>query len=178
MKIHSVLLCTTGALAVISAAGCGGSSSSGMSAPTLIPRSVSAILTNGLTGTLTEDRTTVAKGGTVTYTLTLSNATAQPITYQPVISGQGNFTVKDPSGNIAYPTGAFPQLVLVGPSTTLAPGQSAAYDTETVGSGTGSFSLSGQYDATANFDVKQGATATSPGADGFGAAGPLPVAVQ
>ena len=169
-------LCAAALLALPALAGCGGSSSSSTSAPTLTPRSVSAPLSNGLTGTLTENRLTVSVGGTVTYTLTLSNATAQPITYQPLISP--DLMVQDPSGNLINPT--FTNLVGIGPSTTLAPGQSARYDMEVIGgsNGNGSYSVTGQYNATGSFGVRQSGTATSPGIDIFAAAGPLPITVQ
>ena len=127
-----MLLWTAGALASPWLTGCGGSSSSGTNAPVLTPRSVSATLSDGLTATLTEDRSTVPVGGTVTYTVTLTNSTAQPVTYQPVY-GPGSappvpasLTVTDPSANVVYPVGPSPQLVYIGPSITLTPGQSVS----------------------------------------------------
>jgi hypothetical protein len=176
MKTSAALFYTAGALILPALTGCGGSSSSNTNAPTLTPRSVSTTLSDGLTGTLTEDRIAVAKGGTVNYTLTLSNQTTQPITYQPFISP--DLTVKDPAGNVTYPT-VISNAVGIGPSTTLAPGQSSVYDTEAVGgSGIGGYSATGQYTAQASFGVVQGGTATSSGTDIFATAGPLPVTVQ
>jgi len=69
-------LCAAALLALPGLAGCGGSSSSGTNSPILTPRSVSTILPNGLTVTLAEDRTLVSVGGTVNYTMTLTNSTA------------------------------------------------------------------------------------------------------
>ena len=174
-------------LAFPALAGCGGSSSSSSGAP-LVPRSVSATLPNGLTGTLTEDRSVVSIGGTVTYTATLTNATAQPITYQ-YYSGPGNFarvaatlSVTDPSGQVVFPFGPASLAVgIIGP-TTLAPGQSVsstiAVGTSTVSGLTVSpgYAASGQYTANADFLVVPGAV---PGTGQIAAtAGPLPVTAQ
>lgn len=182
--MSAVLRCTLGALAVLGFTGCGGSSSSGTNAPTLTPRSVSATLANGLTGTLTEDRSTVSVGGTVNYALTLSNPTAQPITYQPELSGTffssapAYLAVTDPSGKLAFPTGALPQFGGTGPSTTLAPGQSIT-GTVAVGSaglaGQGGYKAAGQYTAAAAFTIFSGASGSVASSV---ATGPLFVTVQ
>jgi len=160
-------------LALPGLAGCGGSSSSGTNAPILTPRSVAATLSDGLTATLTEDRTTVSVGGTVTYTVTLTNSTAQPITYDPVY-GPGSappvpatLTVTDPSGAVVYPVGPFPQYVSVGPSVTLTPGQSVSATQAvstipvaglTVAEG---YSRTGLYAATATFGFVPSASGNS-----------------
>ncbi len=157
------LLWTAGALASSCLTGCGGSSSSGTNLPIVTPRSVAATLSNGLTATLTEDRTTVSVGGTVTYTVTLANSTAQPVTYQPVYgpgsvpSVPATLTVTDPSGAVVYPVGPFPQLVAIGPSVTLAPGQSVS-ETQAVSTipvaglaVAEGYSRAGQYAATVTF---------------------------
>lgn len=172
-------------------AGCGGSgSSTNTSGPIfLVPRSVSSTLSNGLTATLTEDRSTVSVGGTVTYTATLTNPTTQAITYQPTLSGSNSFSVpaalviSNPSGQSVYPLEPTAQFIGVGASVTLAPGQSVS-GTQTVSttsipgaSVTQGFSAAGQYTAKAYFsvvpgtssDVSQAVTAT---------AGPLPVTAQ
>ncbi len=184
MKMPAVLLCTAAALILPTLTGCGGSSSSSTSAPALTPRSVSTTLSNGLTGTLTEDRSTVSVGGTVNYTLTLTNSTAQPITYQPLISGTffsnapAYLAVTNSAGTLSFPTGPLPQLGGTGPSTTLAPGQSIT-GTVAVGSsslaGQGGYAAAGQYNATASFAILPGA---SGGTQISASTGPLPVTVQ
>ncbi len=150
--------------------GCGGNSSSNPAAPPLTPRFVSATLSNGLTATLTEDRSAVAVGGTVTYTAALTNPTAQPVTYQPVLSGTNSFSVpaglvvRNPGGQTVYPLGPLPQFAGVGPSVTLAPGQSvsgtlAVSTTSVAGlTITQGYAAAGQYTATASFAVIPGAT--------------------
>jgi len=181
MKVSAkVLLWTAGALASPWLIGCGGSSLSGTNAPVLTPRSISATLSDGLTATLAEDRSTVARGGTVTYTLTLTNPTAQPVTYQPVIGGvsipnaPASLVVADGQGNEAFPVGAIPNYVSIGPSVTLAPGQSVS-GTQVVGnSGEGSYSTAGQYTAIAAVGIIPGAS----GGTQIGASvGPLSVLV-
>lgn len=158
------------ALLVPGLAGCGGSSSSTdtSSPPVLVPRSVSAALSNGLTATLTEDRSVVSIGGAVNYTATLTNSTAQPITYQSVLSGTNSFSVPaglvvgNPSGQTVYPLGAFAQYVAAGPSITLAPGQSVsgtlALRTASIPgvAVTQGYAAAGQYSATASFAVVPG----------------------
>ncbi len=180
MKICTkALLCAAGSLVPI-LAGCGGSSSSGTNAPVLTPRSVSATLSDGLTATLTEDRSTVPVGGTVTYTVTLTNRTTQPVTYQPVIGGvsipnaPAALVVADPQGNEAFPVGAIPNYVSIGPSVTLAPGQSVSGAQVVGNSSEGSYSTAGQYTATAAVSIIPGAS----GGTQIGASvGPLSVLV-
>ncbi len=184
MKRSAALFCIAGALVLPLLTGCGGSSSSSTSAPTLTPRSASTTLSDGLTGTLTEDRTSVSVGGTVNYTLTLSNPTPQPITYQPAISGTffsstpAYLAVTDPSGKLVFPTGALPQYGGTGPSATLAPGQSIS-GTVAVGSsslaGQGGYTAAGQYIASASFIISPGA---SGGVVSSVTTGPLAVTVQ
>lgn len=173
-----------GVLVVPGLAGCGGSSTATATTPTPQPRSVSAALPNGLTATVTEDKFTVPVGGTVTYTLTLANKTAEPITFQPVrrsaapsVGVGDTLTVKDAGGGTAFPQGAFAQVLEWGPSETLAPGQSLS-GTLTVGGSNnnlGQFSTAGRYSASATFSVLTGpgfssqATATT---------GPLEVDAQ
>lgn len=174
------------ALLVAGLAGCGGSSSSSSSTPTLIPRSVSATLSNGLTATLTEDRSTVSIGGTVNYTVALANNTAQPITYQPIYGGGGlappvsaALVVSNPSNQTVYPLGPIPNLVSVGPPVTLAAGQSVteaqAVNTDTTNGLTiaGGYSAAGSYTASAYFGFNSSTTSST--AD---TVGPLPVTVQ
>ncbi len=185
----TIWLCAA-ALLVPGLAGCGGSSSSAnTSSPILlVPRSVSSTLSNGLTATLTEDRSTVSVGGTVTYTATLTNNTAQPIAYQPVLSGTNSFSVpaslvvKDPSGQVVYPVGPIAAFVGVGASVTLAPGQSnsgnLAVSTQhdpaaTVSQG---YSAAGTYTASADFEF--GAVTPPAAPSGTSTVGPLSVTAQ
>jgi len=156
--------CIAGALVVPGLTGCGGSSSLTPTNPTPQPRSVSAALSDGLTATVMEDRTSVLVGGVVTYTLTLANNTALPITYQPVIGGAtpsggvpASLLVKDSQGNTAFPLGAMTAVIFIGPSTTLAPGQSVS-GTLAVGDNKnlGQFPAAGRYTASTVFTVQTG----------------------
>ncbi len=184
-----VCLCAA-ALLVPSLTGCGGSSSSGPANTPItsnpVPRSVSATISNGLTATLTEDRTTVSVGGTVTYTATLTNSTAQPITYQPVYGGGGlappvpaALVVSNPSHQTVYPLGPIPNFVSVGQPVTLVPGQSVtetqAVKTEANNGLTiaGGYSTAGQYTANAFFGFDVGVSPPAPTT-----VGPLPVTAQ
>jgi len=161
-------------------AGCGGSSSTAPTDPQ--PRAVSAALPDGLTATLAEDRSNVSVGGVVTYTMTLANATGQPITYRPVISGpapSGNvpaaLVVRDAGGGTVFPVGAMPLFISIGPSTTLTPGQSVSGTLAVGDSDQGRYSAGGRYNARAAFTIQTGQ-------DGSSAetvtAGPLPVDAQ
>jgi len=174
-------LCVAALLALPGLAGCGGSSSSGTNSPILTPRSVSTILSDGLTATLAEDRTAVSVGGTVNYTLTLTNPTAQPITYQPALSGTffsnapAYLGITDPSGKTAFPVGPFANFGGIGPGTTLAPGQSASGTVAVGSSGEGGYSAAGTYTAAASFAVYPGA---SGGTEVTATTGPLIVTAQ
>ena len=173
-------------------AGCGGSSSPKNTSDPIffVPHSVSATLSDGLTATLIEDRSTVSVGGTVTYTATLTNPTPQPITYRPVISGGDSFSapsagliVNSPSGQAVFSLNAAAQYVATGASVTLAPGQAIsateAVSTSQVSGSTiaQGYATAGQYTANARFtvipgtssDITQAVTAT---------AGPLTVTAQ
>ncbi len=189
MKVTvKALLWTAGILASLSLAGCGGSSSSSTSAP-LAPRIASSVLPDGLTATLTEDRTTVPVGGTVTYTITLTNSTTAPITYQGIYGpGSGPpvpafVEVTNQSGNLAYPLQATTNVVYIGQSATLAPGQSVS-ETQVVSTSpnvgapmTPGYSLPGAYKASASFALIPGTTPNA--AQGIGAtAGPVGVLVH
>ncbi len=183
MKQKTALLAAISAvLAVPILAGCGGGGDSSTAPTDPQPHSVSAALPDGLTATLAEDRSSVSVGGTVTYTMTLANATGQPITYRPVIGGaapSGNvpaaLVVKDPSGRTAFPVGVMPQFISVGPSTTLAPGQSVSGTLAVGGSDQGRYSAAGRYNASASFAVQTGQDSSS---QETATAGPLPVDAQ
>lgn len=184
---QDVLLWAAAVPVAFSVAGCGGSSSSGTNAPVLTPRSVSAPLSNGLTATLSEDRTAVPVGGIVNYTLTLTNPTTSPITYQPMLSGTffsnepAYLAVTDPAGKPAFPTGVTSLVAGTGPGITLAPGQSTS-GTVAVGSpslaGQGGYAAAGQYTATASFALFVGGTDMSSGTEINATTGPLTVTVQ
>ncbi len=155
-------------------AGCGGGGSGGTSAA---PRAVSVTLPDGLIGTLSEDRTAITAGQTVTYTMTLTNPTQQPISYQndSIINPVGNsvageLSVADPAGKPDGPGfgGAvgYPQVPVV-----LAPGKSASTTyplTYAVAGINQEFTTAGQYTATAMFFIV-------PVADGVGSYQPTPV---
>lgn len=136
MKITACRLYAATLLTLPCLAGCGGSRSpKNTSGPIFpAPRSVSATLSNGLTGTVTEDRSTVPVGGTVNYTVTLTNSTTQPITFGFTVGPSSvddspkavpaRIIVSDPSGkDVSLPPGQA-QIVTGNPSFTLAPGQS------------------------------------------------------
>ncbi len=127
--------------------GIGGATTSGNGGTTTTtPASVSATEANGLTATLSENTTTVAVGGTVTYTLTLTNNTGAVVTVNAVTSTQifTALSIRNASGALVYiPVPGSPPLQTV----LLAPGQ-----TLTTTQAVGAFSSAGVYSATAVFD--------------------------
>jgi uncharacterized repeat protein (TIGR01451 family) len=142
---------------------CGGSSSSTPN-PAPMARSISNPMSNGLTATLAADRSIVAVGGAVMYTLTLTNNTTLPITFAPIRmdtnpwGGVGDtLTATDAAGNVAFPIGGFLEVVTYRANTTLSPGQSAS-GTLIVGAdkSLGQFSAAGKYIASVKFDVAEG----------------------
>ena len=142
-----------GVLALLAVAGCGGSSST-TPAPSRLP--LSAVIPNGLTAKLSQSTSVVAAGGSVTYTLTLANHTAQPITYQQQlfcgIDGEGAaLHVTDAAGNPVYPAPGTDTCASIGYSSplTLAPGQSSSF---TVPSPV-TLPAAGRYSAIAFFSV-------------------------
>ena len=181
-KTAAAWLAVAGALTVPGLTGCGGGGGSATTPPSLSPRAVSAALPDGLTATLAEDKSAIAVGGVVTYTLTLANNTAQPISYQPVIGAAAPsggvpaaLVVKDAGGGTAFPVGPMPQFIFVGPDTTLAPGQSVSGTLAVGGNDEGRYSAAGQYSASAFFTVQTGPDSAS---QTNTVVGPLPVAVQ
>ena len=127
--------------------GTGSSSSTGTGGTGGGNLSVSVREANGLTASLAEDKNTVAAGGTVTYTLTLSNKTAALISVnynaslptQPPVS----LIVRDGSGQTVFqPVPGSPPLDTL----ELAAGQSLT-ETKAVTA----FAASGTYNATATF---------------------------
>lgn len=114
--------------------------------PVGTPASVTATEANGLTATLSENATTVAVGGAVTYTLTLTNNTGAVVTINAVTSTQifTALSVRNAANAPVYtPVPGSPPLQTV----LLAPGQSLT-STQAVSA----FSSAGAYSATAVFD--------------------------
>ncbi len=159
---HALRLCGLGTALLPLLAGCGGGGGGGNGNtgggttgttgttgnnnggnPTL---SVSALTaTKGLTATLSESQSTVGVGGTVTYTLTLTNpitGTTQTLNVPSVTAPSAVLIVSDSSGNKVYNPIPAPPFIIVA----LAPGQSL---TETVPVQV--FAPAGTYSATATF---------------------------
>jgi len=187
---HIITLCLVGAAALPLLAGCGGGGGSngnpgtgttgtgtntngtstngtstlGTNGPAPAVTSVSIVEPNGLTASLSENTSSISVGGSVIYTLTLTNTTAAAVSIHyssstPTAPPAG-LVVRDPSGNQV--PGSVP-----GPppldNTTLAPGQTLT-SIQTVSG----YTLSGTYNATATFT--DGAT--------FATLAPLAVAVH
>lgn len=160
------VFCALGALALPGLVGCGGggSSTTPITPVVPLPHSVSAALPNGLTATVAEDRTSVPVGGVVTYTMTLTNNTAQPITFQPVQKdtrpsagvGDALMVVEVAGGEgglVTFPTGGFAQVITTGPSNSLAPGKSVSGTVLVGPSGPGGFAADGSYTNPSGFLV-------------------------
>lgn len=126
------------------------------------PVTATGTLPDGLTGTLTESANTVSVGGTVTYTLTLTNGTGGAITIQAPseTTPPAYLVVTNSSGTAVYDPMPAPPLTTV----TLAVGQSLSQ--------TASVSLApaGAYTAKANFSLSDGTANT--------VVGPLTVTAQ
>lgn len=138
MKLQAGVIIAAGLLGASFLTGCGGSSGSS-SAPLITPqpRSVSAKAANGLMVTLSENVDAVSQTGSVTYTVTLTNPTAQPVTIQlATCSGfatpdpnypNNNLTVTNAAGTQVYPAitlNPVPPCIPGPPVTqTIAPGQ-------------------------------------------------------
>ena len=165
-------------------AGCGGGGSShaDLRSPAL---SASAKTPLGLTATFAEDKASVALGGGVTYTLTLTNNTSQPITYE-YISGclvqaqhmGGVVTVKDAAGNGLFPDGNGCTAGFGPTPATIAPDKSVSdtviFTPSDGYEGDNPFTTAGLHYATASFQISAPGTnpLTSP------QVGPLTVNVQ
>ncbi len=182
---QTIILCLMGASVLPLLAGCGGggggngntggggttgtsgtagtSGTSGTTGPPPVT-SVSIVEPNGLTASLSENAGSISVGGSVTYTLTLTNTTtaAVSIHYSAAVPTQppAGIIVRDSSGNQV--PGSVP-----GPppldTLSLAPGQTLT-STQTVSG----YAVAGTYTATATFS------------DGpaFATLAPLSVAVQ
>lgn len=184
MKTTQVWLCAT-ALLVPGLAGCGGSSSSSATTtPPLTPRTVSAALPNGLTATLTEDRIAVAVGGTVNYTVTLTNNTAQPISYQPLYGGYSApplpavLVVSNSSHQTVYPLGVTTNLDYVGQTVTLTPGQSMTEIQAVSTNANNGLTVSGGYFAAGSYTAAVSFNFSSSSQQPGGTVGPLSVTAQ
>jgi hypothetical protein len=140
-----------------------GTSTTGTNTGTQNPLTATVTTASGLTASLSEAGSTVSVGGTVTYTLTLTNGTAAAI---PVHSNGLNIPaagiiVRGPSGAITFEPVPGPAPVLNG---TLAPGQTLTMTVTANG-----FTSAGNYSATATFSDDTTAAAT---------VGPLTVTAQ
>ena len=106
--------------------GCGGGGGGGIQAPV----SASAQTPDGLTATLTQGRSAITHGQTVTYTLTLTNNTNQTISYEGFqgcgYAGRENayLRITNAAGEIKYPDQSSACAVATPPA--LAPGASVS----------------------------------------------------
>ena len=151
---HTLRLCALGTLLLPILAGCGGGGGGGNgnsggsgtnNGGNNNPVSVSVVEANGLTASLTETTNTVAVGGTVTYTLALTNNTSAAIVTNAFSARDlpANFRVFNSAGTTVYaPLPYAPQLNTI----SVAPGQSVTA-TQTVAT----FPTAGVYNATATF---------------------------
>ncbi len=152
-------------------AGCSGTSDSSTLAPSAASRSATTL--QGLTAVLAADSAVISPGGTVNYTLSLTNNAATAMTiHQFEANGStkpnfpGSLQITDAGGSVVYPSSATPAPVGNTITTTLAAGQSLS---KTVAVSV--FSQSGQYSATETI------TAQAPGANNT-VVGPLPLTVR
>ncbi len=121
--------------------------------------SVPVTTASGLVATLSQPSGTVGVGGTVVYTLTISNPTGaaasiQSISQSAPTAPAATLVVRDASGNKVYEPVPPPPALFV---TTLAPGQTLS---TTVSVST--FGTQGTYTATANFAETIPATSVGP----------------
>ncbi len=156
-RVHTLRFCALGTLLLPLLAGCGGGGGGGGNGNSggsgnnggQQPLSITVDTpTHGLTATLSEDRATVAVGGTVTYTLTLTNpptgTSLVVATPSPTLPAEpaAQLNVTDSAGNKVYDP--IPPVPIN--SATLAPGQSLV---ETIP--VQAFGGTGTYSATATF---------------------------
>lgn len=135
------------ALVLAGCGGGGGTGDTGGGPGPGSPLSVSVLEANGLTATLAEDKNTVAVGGTVTYTVTLANKTAAPVSINisadALTLPPASLTVRNSGGSLVYqPIPSSPPLSML----SLAPGQSLV-STQAVAV----YSPAGTYSASATF---------------------------
>ena len=177
-------LCLLGLLTLPLLAGCGGGGGGGNgnsgggttttgtggtggtnTGPIQSPLTVSTITATGLTASLTESNSTVAVGGTLTYTLTLTNNTAAAISVHATgalpTAPSAVITVRNAAGAVTFqPVPGAPPIY----NGSLAPGQ-----TLTTTQAASGFAAAGTYTATATFSDDTTAAAT---------VGPLTVMAQ
>lgn len=157
-------LCLVGSTLIPLLAGCGGGggggSDSGGGGGTPLPTtSVSAIASpSGLKATLSESSSTVAAGGSITYTLTLTNNTGSAVTINATSNAPtqpaAGLIIKDASGNLVYtPLPGFPAL-----DTVTLPSGSSLTSTQSVSA----FATRGIYSATATFSDTTPPTSVGP----------------
>ena len=161
--VRGFQLCLLGSAAIPLLAGCGGGGGGGGGGTTPPPPNTSISVTttgnpSGLTATLSENSATVAVGGSITYTLTLTNNTSATVTINAVspttTQPAAGLIVRNSAGALVYaPLPGFPAL----DSATLAPGKSLS-STQTVSA----FGAAGIYGATATFTDTSPATTVGP----------------
>ena len=156
-------LCLLGSALIPLLAGCGGggggSDSGGGTTPPPPNTSITVTVpSNGLKATLSENSSTVAVGGSITYTLTLTNNTGSAVTINATSTAPtqpaASLIVKDAAGNLVYtPLPGVPALYTV----TLPSGKSLT-STQSVSA----FATRGVYSASATFSDTNPATSVGP----------------
>ncbi len=135
-----------------------GTTTTGTNTGTQTPLIVTKTTATGLTASLSESSGTVSVGGTVVYTLTLTNNTASPIpiraTTDPPTSPAAGLTVRNASGATTFqPLPGPPQII----NSSLGAGKSISTTITANG-----FTAAGVYGATAVFGDDPTADATLP----------------
>ena len=173
LRAVRVGVCLLGLLTLPLLAGCGGGGGGGGSSPTPIPTptpipiptptptpsalTATATSASGLTASLTQASSTVAVNGSLLYTLTLTNSTANaiPVHSNGLNTPAAGLVVRNSSGLIVYAPVPGPAPVL---NATLAAGQSLTTTVTANG-----FTAAGTYNTTATFsDDETVATTVGP----------------
>ncbi len=155
-------------LALLAAAGCGGSSDNiTLPGPDPATLSLSAPTAEGLTAALRQDKSTIAvTTGTVNYTLTLTNSTQNAVAVSVPQDSGGSplppvlLSIKDSAGDVLYPNPAIDAPVKGGGSQTLTlqPGDFVQQTLQI----TNLFRVIGRYQATAVFTTNGGQAVVGP----------------
>lgn len=128
---------------------------------TIVPASVSVPEANGLTATLSESATTVAVGGTVTYTLTQTNNTGAIVTISGIGATAASPAQAPAALSVLNSAGSPVFVPPPGPppldSVSISPGQSLTTTQAVSG-----FGSAGTYSATAVFGVSGASTVVGP----------------